>query len=76
MMLPNLKLIQIQKLLWPIMALYHHRRFCMDHFLSQRLRRLRLEFQELLGMLSIRELTTNFKLTSNYLLLHQALIKI
>ena len=74
MMLPNLKLIQ--KLLWPIMAFYHHRRFYMDHFPSQRLRRLRLEFQELLGMLSIRELTTNFKLTKNYLLLHQALIKI
>ncbi|MBY0414686.1 MAG: hypothetical protein K2Q18_10990 [Bdellovibrionales bacterium] len=48
----------------------------MDYFLSQRLRRLRLEFQELLGMLSVRELTTNFKLTNNYQMLHQAWIKI
>lgn len=76
MMLPIFKTIQIQELFGPITALFHHRRFFMDYFLSQRLRRLRLEFQELLGMLSIRELTTNFKLTNNYQMLHQAWIKI
>jgi hypothetical protein len=76
MMLPIFKTIHIQKLFGPITAFFHHRRFYMDHFLSQRLRKLRLEFQELLGMLSIKELTTNFRLTNNYQMLHQALVKL
>lgn len=48
----------------------------MDYFLKKRLERIRLEFQELMGMLSIKELTTNFRLTSNYQSLHLQMIKI
>jgi len=48
----------------------------MDYFLKKRLERIRLEFQELMGMLSIKELTTNFRLTNNYQSLHLQMIKI
>lgn len=48
----------------------------MDYFLLQRLKRIRLEIQELFGMLSIKELTTNFRLTTNYQVLHQQMIRI
>ncbi len=48
----------------------------MDYFLLQKLKRIRLEIQELFGMLSIKELTTNFRLTTNYQALHQQMIRI
>ncbi|MEA9358457.1 hypothetical protein SHI21_19630 [Bacteriovorax sp. PP10] len=48
----------------------------MDYFLSRKLKRIRLEFQELLGMLSIKELVTNVSFTNNYQQLHQAMLKI
>lgn len=48
----------------------------MDYFLMQKLKRIRLEIQELFGMLSIKELTTNLRLTTNYQVLHQQMIRI
>lgn len=44
-------------------------------FMKRKLKEIKLELQELLGMLSVEELTTNFRLTNNYQMLHQALIK-
>lgn len=68
------KIYNIQ-IFWPTMALITIGDF-MDYFLLQRLKRIRLEIQELFGMLSIKELTTNFRLTTNYQVLHQQMIRI
>ncbi len=63
------------QIFWPTTALITIGDF-MDYFLLQKLKRIRLEIQELFGMLSIKELTTNFRLTTNYQVLHQQMIRI
>ena len=74
-MMPQFYKINDIQMFWPITALITIGDF-MDYFLMQKLKRIRLEMQELLGMLSIKELTTNFRLTTNYQVLHQQLIRI
>jgi hypothetical protein len=43
---------------------------------KKHLKRIKLEIQELLGMLSIQELTTNWRFIGNYQNLHQELIRV
>lgn len=59
----------------PLMAIFTIGDF-MDQFLLQKLKRVKLEFRELLGMLSIKELTTNFQFITHYQDLHQTLIRV
>jgi hypothetical protein len=43
---------------------------------KKHLKRIKLEIQELLGMLSVQELTTNWRFIGNYQNLHQELIRV
>lgn len=45
-------------------------------FMKRKLKKIKLEFQDLLGMLSIEELTTNWKFINRYQQLHQDYIHI
>ena len=65
----------LQKNSRPIMAIFTIGVF-MDQFLFQSLKRLKLELQELLGLLSEEELAKNYKLTLCYLNLHKSLIRL
>jgi hypothetical protein len=47
-----------------------------NKFVKRKLKRINLELQELLGMLSIEELTTNWRFINHYQDLHQKCIRI
>lgn len=47
----------------------------MDQFLLRQLNRIKLELQELLGLLSIEEIVTNKRFTNRYEELHLTMIK-
>ncbi len=48
----------------------------MDYFLKKQFERIRLELQEMIGILSIKELTTNFRFIDEYKQLHRAYARI
>ncbi|MDD4976985.1 MAG: hypothetical protein PHY93_21720 [Bacteriovorax sp.] len=47
----------------------------MDRYLLRQLNRVKLELQELLGLLSLEEIVTNKRFTNRYQELHQTMIK-